>query len=167
MVVYLGLVETSFDPAALDVGSLALFVGQAAAEAVRAELAEQGFADVRFSHGFVFQHLVGAQRTITELAGRLEVSQQAASKTVGELEALGYLATQPDPDDARRRVVVLTARGEAVIEAARRVRRKLEKRFERRHGRAALEACRATLLSLLHDLGGTEAVRRRRVPSPR
>lgn len=155
------------DPRALDLGHLALFVGLAFAERVRAELAAAGFSELRVAHGFLIQHLIGAERTIGELAARLQVTQQAASKAVAELEALGHVERAPDPADARVRRVRLSARGRAAVTRARRARAALQKRLAARHGEDALERCRAVLADVLEGLGGAEAVRSRRVLAPR
>jgi DNA-binding MarR family transcriptional regulator len=155
------------EPGALDLGHLALFVGYAFAEAVQAKIAEKGFAGLRFSHGFVVQHLVGGERTIGELATRLEVTQQAASKVVVELEGLGYVERVADEGDGRVRRVRLTEQGRAVIAYSRKVRADLERRLAARHGEEALAAVRVLLAEVLESLGGAEAVRRRRVVAPR
>lgn len=154
------------DPGALDVGHLALFVGYAFAEAVQAALRERGFDGLRFSHGFVFQHLIEAERTIGELGRRLEVTQQAASKVVTELERLGYVERVADAGDARTRRVRLSARGRGAVEAARRCRASIERRLAAQVGARELTACRAALAGALAVLGGAEAVRRRRVRPP-
>ncbi|UBU10159.1 MarR family winged helix-turn-helix transcriptional regulator [Nonomuraea gerenzanensis] len=155
------------EPRDLDLGTLALFVGSAAAAAVQEELAAQGFAGLRVSHGYVFQHLVEEGRTIGELAGRMEVTQQAASKVVGELEGLGYVERVPDPRDARVRRVRLSRRGREAVAAARRARAAQEERLAELGGRARVEECRALLAELLGELGGAGAVRRREVRPPR
>ncbi|MGD6746417.1 MarR family transcriptional regulator [Streptomyces sp. BH106] len=49
--------------------------------------------------------------TATELAGHLGVTKQAASQLVDELVRKGYAERRPHPQDARARLVVLTARG--------------------------------------------------------
>ncbi|WP_434425757.1 MarR family winged helix-turn-helix transcriptional regulator [Nannocystis pusilla] len=155
------------DPRALDLGHLALFVGLAFADKAQAELAAAGFAELRFSHGFVIQHLIGAERTIGELATRLQVTQQAASKAVVELEALGYVERFADEADARVRRVRLTARGQAAVTRSRKARAALQRRLVARHGEAALAACQAVLADVLDTLGGADAVRSRRVLAPR
>ena len=66
----------------------------------------RGFTGLRFSHGFLVQRLVEAEQAIAALAAALEVTQQAVSKTVAELEGLGYVRRRPDPRDARVRLVV-------------------------------------------------------------
>ncbi|GAA5069141.1 DNA-binding MarR family transcriptional regulator [Thermocatellispora tengchongensis] len=155
------------DPERLDTGSLALFTGFAASAAVEAELAARGFADLRFSHGYVFQRLVGAAPTVTELAAGLGMTQQGASKAVAELERLGYVERVADADDARVRRVRLTARGEDAVRAAREARAALEERMRRRFGPGRLADARALLAEMLDALGGTAAVRRREVRPPR
>ncbi|WUD77670.1 MarR family transcriptional regulator [Streptomyces sp. NBC_00510] len=81
------------DPMALDTGTLALFVGFAAA--VQDRLAADGFGDLRCSHGYLFRHLVGAEPTVGALAERLGMTQQGASKAAAELERLGYAERSP------------------------------------------------------------------------
>ena len=85
------------DPAQLDVVLAALFAGLALNERVTERLHAAGFDDVRFSHGFVFQHLVPGPLAVGALARRMGVSQQAASKAAAELERLGYVERAPDP----------------------------------------------------------------------
>ncbi len=157
----------SVDPAALDLGYLALFVGYAYAAEIQRGLEGRGFGGLRFSHGFVIQHLIGAERTIGELAARLEVTQQAASKVTSELERLGYVERVANESDARRRQVRLTQRGQAAVAAARELRRKLDARLGKRHGEAVLSRCRRELSAVLDSLGGAQAVRGRRVVLPR
>lgn len=74
-------------------------------------LAEQGHPDMRPSHGFALQAVGADGVSASELGRRLGVTKQAAGKTVDRLEALGYVARQPDPSDARAKRVVLTDRG--------------------------------------------------------
>ncbi|MBA9004306.1 MarR family winged helix-turn-helix transcriptional regulator [Thermomonospora cellulosilytica] len=155
------------EPQDLDTGTLALFVGFAAAESVQAALAAAGFGDLRFSHGYVFQHLIDAEPTVGDLATGLGMTQQGASKAVLELEGLGYVERVPDPRDARIRRVRLTGRGRAAIDAARTARAELEERLRQRCGTGALDAARTVLADLLDELGGTAAVRRRAVRPPR
>jgi DNA-binding MarR family transcriptional regulator len=156
----------SLDPQQLDTGTLALLVGQAAAALVQERLAGQGFGDLRFSHGYVFQHLIDDEPTVGELATRLGMTQQGASKGVAELERLGYCERAPDAADARLRRVRLTDRGHAAVDAARHARAALDQRLARRFGKQRLIEHRHLLARLLDELGGTEAVQRRAVRPP-
>jgi DNA-binding MarR family transcriptional regulator len=62
-------------------------------------------------------------RTIAALAARRGVKHQSMSRTVAELEALGYVAREPNPADARGFVITLTPTGEAALETDRQARR--------------------------------------------
>lgn len=157
----------ALDPQELDTGTLALFVGQAAAAAVQERLAGQGFGDLRFSHGYVFQHLIDDAPTVGELAVRLAMTQQGASKAVAELERLGYCERVADAADARVRRVRLTRRGRDAVDAARRARREVDRRLAARVGERRLAEHRELLVRLLDDLGGTAAVEARSVRPPR
>jgi len=154
------------DPAALDLGQLALFVGQAMNAATRAALAAKGF-DVRDSHAAVIQHLVEGPLPIGDIAERLAVTQQAASKAVTELEALGYVERLASADDKRVTQAGLSARGREVLGATRKARAVIDKKLATALGVEALASARQALGAVLDTLGGTAAVRQRRVSPPR
>jgi DNA-binding MarR family transcriptional regulator len=158
---------TAFDPAEADLSLASLFAGWALAGEVQRRLAADGHADLRFADGFSFQHLIGAPLSVTALARRLGVTQQAASKTVADLERRGYVARAPDPADARARLVALTARGEDAIERARHHRATLAGELAERLGPRRVEAARRLLVDVVSELGGADAVRARRVRPPR
>lgn len=156
----------SVDPKGLDLGYLAFFVGTRLNEIVLSRLYAEGFHGIRHAHGYVFQHLLGGPRTVTELADLLDVSQQAASKSIAELVSLGYVEDGPQLDRRTRRVT-LSERGHACIEAARAVRAKLEAKLAHDHGAAEVRRARALLAAILEELGGARAVKTRKVRAPR
>ena len=156
-----------FDPSEADLSLASLFTGWALADELQRRLAADGYGDVRFADGLVFQHLVGGPLTIGALAERLEVSQQAVSKSVADLERRGYVARSPDPDDARARRVALTDRGEAAIAGGRRHRAAIAAELSERLGPRRVEGARRLLLDVLADVGADTAVRGRRVRPPR
>src|SRR5215831_2820794 len=92
---------TDFDLAEADLSLAALFAGWAMADELQRRLAADGFTDARFADGVIFQHLVGEPLTIGGLADRLGVTQQAASKSVLDLERRGYTEHIPAPGDSR------------------------------------------------------------------
>ena len=154
------------DVSELDLGTLALFVGQAAAEEVQRALEHGGFGDLRFSQGYLMQHLIDAEPTVGDLAARLDITQQGASKAIAELERGGYAERVGDPVDLRIRRVRLTGRGRAVVEASPAARRRLEERLAECHGAGRVAAARVLLAEILDGLGGAEAVGRRDVRPP-
>lgn len=105
-----------------DLGLLALVVATGVSGRISARLVEAGFDDVRDSHGTVLQGLLAGDTTVTQLAARLDVSPQAVSKTVRELERSGYVAHGPVGGDRRARPLALTARGKELVDASRRAR---------------------------------------------
>jgi DNA-binding MarR family transcriptional regulator len=149
----------------LDLSYAALFTGWALAEEQQRRLAAEGFADVRFNDGFVFQHLIEGPIGAAALAERMGVTQQAASKAVADLERRGYVQ-RAETGDGRARPAELSARGRAVVEAGRRHRAEIERGLAERHGPERVEAARALLLDVLDTTGAATAVRGRRVRGP-
>ncbi|MCX4861539.1 MarR family winged helix-turn-helix transcriptional regulator [Streptomyces canus] len=77
----------------------------------------RGF-EARPAWGFAFARLAPDGATVTELAGHLGVTKQAASQLVDEIVRKGYAERRPHPGDARARLIVLTERGWACTRAA-------------------------------------------------
>ncbi|WP_328322602.1 MarR family transcriptional regulator [Kribbella sp. NBC_00382] len=155
-----------FDPADADLSLASLFAGWALADELQRRLGADGFEDSRFADGVIFQHLVTAPVTISTLADLLGVTQQAASKSVADLQKRGYLSRAPDPDDARAKLVTLTPRGQAVIASARKHRAAIELELQESLGAARIDAARLLLIDVLHHLNATPALRSRRVRPP-
>src|SRR5262245_49455860 len=83
---------------------------------VVAELERRGHAGVRPVHEFALRAIDGGAETASELGRRLSVSKQAAAKTIAALEELGYVDREPDPGDARRKRLRVTAHGHELTE---------------------------------------------------
>jgi MarR family len=64
-------------------------------------LHERGFADFDAAYLNVFQYPGPQGARPSELAVRLRISKQALNHLLGQLEKLGYLERQADPDDLR------------------------------------------------------------------
>jgi DNA-binding MarR family transcriptional regulator len=154
------------DPQSLELSLAAQFAAWAMLDEVSARLAAEGYGDTRSADGVVIQHLVDGPRSVTDLAGRMGVTQQAASKAVADLEARGYVARRPDPDDRRARRVTLTERGRSVVAAARRHRADVDAEVAAHVGARRTAAARRTLLNVVHALGAEPALRSRRVRPP-
>ena len=149
-------------PAQLDLAYLALFLGQRLNELVLEHLVERGFHRARESHGYLIQHVIDSERTITELAKRMEVSQQAASKSVAELLRLGTLEIVSGKDRRAKRIR-LSKRGWESVQCARQERVRLDQRLKEAIGEKAHKRTRDRLLSCLEELGGLERILDRRV----
>lgn len=136
-----------------DLGLLLARAYQEFVRQLRADLAGRGFDDLGRSDGFVFRALDGRPMTVSALAGRLEVTKQAAGQIVEDMESRGYLRRRPDPGDARARLVELAPRGRAALAAARAFHRRYERRLVHAHDAAAVATVRAVLV----DVAGGEA----------
>jgi DNA-binding MarR family transcriptional regulator len=155
-----------YDPRSADLTLAAMFAGWALADELQRRIAADGLGDLRVADGVVFQHLVAGPRAIGDLAARMGVSQQAASKAVADLERRGYVRRVSDAADGRTRRAALTARGEAAVDAGRRHRAAIEAELGERLGPRRVEHARRTLVDVVEALGGAGAVRGRRVRPP-
>ncbi|GGS71296.1 MarR family transcriptional regulator [Planobispora rosea] len=150
----------------LDLSLVALFAGWAMTEEVRRRLTDDGFGDLRFNDGVVIQHLLRGPLSITALAERMGVTQQAASKTAADMERRGLLTREPAPGDARTRLLGLTPHATASVEAARAHRAVLDAELAERFGADRIAETRAVLAAVLAHFDHDDAIRRRRVRPP-
>jgi DNA-binding MarR family transcriptional regulator len=150
----------------LELPYLGFFLGLRVNELVMEQTWKAGFRGVRESHGYVIQHLIESDRTITELARRMEVTQQAGSKMVAELIHLGLVEAVSDKDRRTKRIR-LSERGWNCVQLGRRLRARLEKRLIRSTGKKNYDHARATVLNCLQALGGVDRIRSRRIRAPR
>ena len=158
--------ERAPNPSNLDLGHLALFFGLRMNELLMERMSAEGFGDVRESHGYVIQHLIEVDRSITELAERMEVTQQAASKVVAELMSLGMVEAATG-EDRRSKRVALSTRGREAIALSRKVRKQVEAKLIRELGVERYNEGKAILLEALDRFGGLDRIRTRRIRSPR
>lgn len=147
----------------LDLSSALTLLGDAVSAEVVEALSGTG---LRHSHGYVVQRLLVAPATATQIADELAVSQQAVSKMVRELVALGLVDIGTDPDDRRRRPVQLTHAGRNAVERARATRRSIDDRIRRALGELRFAETLAALEVALEALDLGDRVRRRAVSPP-
>jgi DNA-binding MarR family transcriptional regulator len=126
-------------------------------------LVADGCVGIRYSDGFVFQHLVPGPITIGDLAKRLQVTQQGASKAVADLESRGYVMRVVSPADDRVRLVSLTDLGWRAVDGARTARRRARTDLRRMLGREGERQFTEALLRLTARLGGFDALKERRL----
>jgi DNA-binding MarR family transcriptional regulator len=148
---------------------LGQFLGLRVNDLIVAAGKRRGFRQMRESHGYVIQHLVESDgpisRTGTEIARRMGVSQQAASKTIRELVRIGAVRTAPSKD-RRAKEVSLTKRGWEAVLYTRRYRAQLEAKLLRRVGAKRYSDAQETLRDCLELLGGVGRIRSRTVREP-
>ena len=111
-------------------------------------LHEHGFDDLEAAHLNVLQY-PGPQGTRpSELAARLGMSKQALNYLLGELERLGYLEREPDPNDRRSKRIALTPRCVSAIPVIRDAVREVEVAWAQQLGEKRFADLRELLLDL-------------------
>ena len=120
-------------------------------DAVRAELADNGFGDVTPAHSALLRNLGDDGARPSELAAHAGVTRQAVTKLVDELERLDLVRRDPDPDDGRGVIVRYTDRGRAGVAIARRRLLALERGYAAQVGADRWAEVRSTLETLFGD----------------
>jgi DNA-binding MarR family transcriptional regulator len=105
----------------------------------------------RPAHSAVFAQIDPEGSRLSDLAHRANMTPQAMGELVDQLESLGYLVRRPDPRDRRAKLIVLTARGKACVEAAQVTIAELEDEISRRLGEQGHRQLRLLLEKLLAE----------------
>ena len=116
-------------------------------------LHDRGWADVRPAFGFVLLAARDQPTSVTELAGLMGMTKQAASKLVDAMVSGGYVQRGTDSHDGRQRPVTLTGRGEDLLSAVEEVYAELEEGWAKMIGPSHLDRMRRDLLHILCDPG--------------
>ena len=111
-------------------------------------LHERGFEDLDAAHLNVLQYPGPQGARPSELATRLRISKQALNYLLGQLERLGYLERQPDPDDLRSKRIALTPRGTSLIPVIREAVSDVETAWAKQLGPERFAQLRDLLLEL-------------------
>jgi DNA-binding MarR family transcriptional regulator len=129
--------------------ALLMFIAHRAAEArVFEAVRAAGSDDLTLAQSRIAQRLNREGIRVTEIAEQAGVTKQTAGALVDELEANGYVTREPDPADARARLVVLTDRGERLCATAATEVAKIEAEWRAHLGAKAYDELRAALVSL-------------------
>ncbi|EWM10467.1 MarR family winged helix-turn-helix transcriptional regulator [Kutzneria sp. 744] len=135
------------DDEPLNLGLLLFIPYRHLESAVLAELKAHGH-DLPLNQARVFQRINPEGSRLSELAQASQLSKQTVGSIVDQLEAAGYVRRVPDPDDARARLVTVTAKGESLVEIGIPVIREIEAAWETALGRARMLELKETLAAL-------------------
>jgi DNA-binding MarR family transcriptional regulator len=122
-------------PGTIPLPGLLGIAGDALLAEFRGELAENGFADLRPTHGCVFRFVREDGMRLTELASYGGITKQSAGELVDELVELGYVERTADPGDRRAKLICLTERGEEAQRIGFGIFAELERRWAEQFGR--------------------------------
>ncbi len=101
------------------------------------------------SHSAVFSQIKPEGSRLTDLARGASITPQAMGELVDELEAMDYVVRRPDPTDRRAKLVVLTDKGRACIQAGRVTIEGIEEQLTEILGERGHQTLRALLRKLL------------------
>jgi DNA-binding MarR family transcriptional regulator len=116
---------------------------------VYAAVAAAGHPGLRAAHSAVLRHLPAEGGRVADLARATGLAKQSVTYVVEDLVALGYLRTEPDPDDGRARRLTYTPRGHKLLSALVSASEQAEATLTQRLGSARLRDLRDTLESVL------------------
>ncbi len=111
-------------------------------------LHEHGFDDFDRAYFAVFRYPGPQGARPTDVAAQVGISKQALNYLLRELERLGYLEREPDPDDLRSKRIVLTQRGIAAVGVIRDAVAEIEAAWTQRLGPKRFAQLRNLLLEL-------------------
>lgn len=108
-------------------------------------LEDRGASELRPSQAMALLLVDRAGTRLSDLAQRATITKQAMMQLVDELQEMGCVRRVPDPQDARAKIVRLTAKGLRLRASSRKSIQAVESRIRRRLGDRRYEAFRATL----------------------
>jgi DNA-binding MarR family transcriptional regulator len=120
-----------------DIGVLAAQLLLAVQRELFSRLRGCGFDDVRPRHGAVLAYLDEAGVRPGELARLSGRRKQTIGAMLDDLERLGYIRRQPDPQDRRASLIVPTDRGRAFMHASDAIISEIESQHAERIGPGA------------------------------
>ena len=120
---------------------------------VVAGLLARGYSGLRSTHTALLSNIDLAGSSVTEAAERAGITKQAMGRLAAELEEAGYIRIEPDPTDARVRVLRLTAEGKALMLDSFNVMAELERRYAGMIGKKQLSALLGALSSFIAHAG--------------
>jgi DNA-binding MarR family transcriptional regulator len=118
-------------------------------------LRENGFGDIDGPRLAVFLWPGPDGQRPSDLAARMKVTKQALNYLLGDLERLGYIERQPDPDDRRARRIAMTDRGRELVPIIRGAVSSTERDWASSLGEARFEQLRE-LLGELNEVAARE-----------
>ena len=116
-----------------------------------------GYTDFRPAHAKVFENLSPISNTVTSLAENAQMTKQAMSELVIDLETLGYLRRVPHPSDRRAKQIVLSCKGEDIVRVAFLSLKEMNNQVEKTIGSGRLAAAQETMEKTLDFLTSEES----------
>ena len=116
-------------------------------QAVLDELKAHGH-DLPLNQARVFARIAPQGSRLVDLARAAQVSKQTIGTIIDQLQQAGYVERRPDPIDGRSRLVVITDRGQQLIELTAPVVQRIEATWEAHLGKHRARQLREALIAL-------------------
>jgi len=116
-------------------------------QAVLDELKAHGH-DLPVNQARVFARIAPQGSRLVDLARAAQVSKQTIGTIVDQLQQAGYVERRPDPTDGRSRLVVITERGQQLIELTAPVVQRIEAAWEAHLSKSRVRQHREALIAL-------------------
>jgi DNA-binding MarR family transcriptional regulator len=130
------------------IGALLRIPWEAVQQHMLERLHEHGFDDFDRAYFAVFRYPGPQGARPTDVAAQVGISKQALNYLLRELERLGYLEREPDPDDLRSKRILVTQRGIAAVGVIRDAVAEIEAAWAQRLGPKRFAQLRNLLLEL-------------------
>jgi DNA-binding MarR family transcriptional regulator len=130
------------------IGALLRLPWEALRDRMLAGLHEAGFDDLSPAHFNILQYPGPENRRPSELVAETKMTKQAINYLLAQLEQLGYLTRENDPEDQRSKRIHLTERGHAAARTIREIVREVEADWERKLGTKRFAELRELLIQL-------------------
>ena len=125
-------------------------VSQSVLRRLHGRLRECGYDSVTEPHLVLFGNLDCGATHAAQIAQRMQVSRQAISKTLRELQALGFARLEDDPARRNQKLVVMTEQGMQLAVDARAQLHVIETEMAAEIGTEAMTALRRALETYWH-----------------
>lgn len=120
-------------------------------ERVYKAVESKGHPGLRPMHSAILRHLPPEGGRVSDVARASGLAKQSAAYVVEDLVNLGYLRSEPDPEDGRARRITYTPRGRKLLAALMDASRKAEAALATSLGPAQLQSLRNTLEAMLGE----------------
>ena len=130
------------------IGGLLRHAWQRVRERIYFGVTQAGYTDLSRAHVGMFRYETLDGQRPTQIAEQMNVTKQSVNDLLRDLERLGYIELQIDPQDNRGRLVRLTSQGRRLDAAVRREARSVERDLADTLGAKRFTALREALLTL-------------------
>jgi len=115
-------------------------------------LAQKGYKGFKMTYMPVVMNIDANGTSNNDLAIRANVTKQAMSKVIQELQKSGYISAKTDPNDKRSTIFKLTSRGESLIQCAKESVGELMDEYRKLIGKKNYDGLLMQLVSIIEHM---------------